>query len=204
MNQLDERDKTMCRSWQKSVFGPRYVGLDYAEMKMDADLRKPFQSWMKDPRGFCVISGSFGCGKTALGSSLIPYLYRLGVLDAYYVTEKDFFGQLKSTFGQSGSARDHIRETYSGSFVFYDDLGTVAPKEEQDGNWRRDMLFDLIDLRYSLHGGRENLAGTIITTNLTKESLVSVYGPRIADRILADENTWIDTQHLESARQHGM
>lgn len=190
---------------QKSVFGPRYVGLDYQEMKIDPDLRRPFEKWMSNPRGFCIISGAFGCGKTALGSSLIPFFYRSGCFDAYYVTEKSFFAQIKNTFGQVGSANDHIRETYSGSFVFYDDLGTVAPKsEEEEGNWRRDMLFDLVDLRYSLHGDKEKFAGTVITTNLTKESLLNIYGPRITDRILASENTWIDTQHLESARQHGM
>ena len=90
----------------------------------------------------------------------------------------------------TGDYRDAIEYLTDDDLVIFDDLGSSGYTD-----WRKEVLFEFIDLRYS------SKKPTIITSNLTRQGLVTAVGERGVDRLLASENTIIENFSGTSFRQ---
>lgn len=124
-----------------------------------------------------VIMGSTGCGKTHLAiSHLSAHLWeRMG--GCLFVRMVDFLRELRASYDHQagGSTEDHILAKYKDvEFLVIDDWGA-----EKQSEWVAQMLYDLIDYRYS------NMKITIITTNLNLQDFALVYGERMISRVQA-------------------
>lgn len=153
---------------------------------------------METPRGFLVWTGAPGTGKTHFCAAMIEWLVTNSQIDEpdrkvehwRYYKEGDLLKRVKEGIEYNWDSRAMLSELLDDYFIIIDDLGSNAHNE-----WREDRLFDAIDNRH------ESLKPTIITTNLTKNQIASVYHPRLADRLFDKSNCIIDTHDQESYRQ---
>lgn len=135
----------------------RQVALDYAQ----------------NPRGWLVLQGSYGTGKTHLAAAIGNYRLTQGDM-VLFITTPDLLDHLRASYSPKSEATydetfDRLRDA---QILILDDLGAENPSE-----WANEKLFQLLNYRYV-----ERLP-TIVTTNVPLENL----DPRVRSR-LSDEN----------------
>ncbi len=121
--------------------------------------------------------GPPGSGKTMLSCLLLnEIIFRYQFNVGYVKIARDFLNQIRSSYNQESSAYgkgdDIIKQFYEIDILVLDDFGV-----QQDTDWEKRMLYDLIDTRY------EYAKTTIITSNLEPEGLRSLFNGRILSRI---------------------
>ena len=118
-----------------------------------------------------------GSGKTMLSclilnEAILRYQYRV----RYVKVARDFLDQIRASYNQEsgfyGKGNNIINELYQIDLLVLDDFGV-----QQDTEWEKRMLYNLIDTRY------EYAKTTIITSNLEPEELRPLFGGRILSRI---------------------
>ena len=137
------------------------------------NLRRVYQvayRYAEDPRGWLVLQGTYGCGKTHLAAAIANHqLARRHT--ALFVVVPDLLDHLRSTFNpQSPISYDKLFEQVRRApFLVLDDLGT-----ESATAWAKEKLYQLFNYRYN--------AGlpTVITTAQETQKL----DPRLRSRIL--------------------
>jgi len=133
------------------------------------------QDYAADPRGWLLLEGSYGVGKTHLAAAIANQ--RLEHEEAVlFITTPDLLDHLRSTYGPSSEIGyddlfDRIRNA---PLLVLDDLGVENPSA-----WAQEKLFQLLNHRYTRR------LPTVITTNVDLETL----DPRIRSRML--DNTLI-------------
>jgi DNA replication protein DnaC len=125
------------------------------------------------------IYGTAGTGKTHLTVGFYRLFYKIPYMSAPragFVKSNSLLIEIKDTFrNNSEESEIGIIEKYSKySVLFIDDVGSEKVTE-----WVLSVWYEIIDARYS----REK--PTIFTSNLTPEQIFSVYGERLASRILS-------------------
>jgi DNA replication protein DnaC len=125
--------------------------------------------YAKRPRGWLVLLGGYGAGKTHLAAAITNYTIEMG-RPAMFVVVPDLLDHLRAAFGPSSESGvderlETIRET---PLLVLDDLGA-----HHSTPWAQEKLFQILNHRYN---GR---LPTVITTNQRLEEL----DPRIASRL---------------------
>jgi DNA replication protein DnaC len=135
------------------------------------------RTFAEDPRGWLVLTGTYGCGKTHLAAAIANHQLA-GRHAALFVVVPDLLDHLRSTFGpQSPISYDKLFEQVRRApFLVLDDLGT-----ESATAWAKEKLYQLFNYRYN--------AGlpTVITTAHEIEKL----DPRLRSRILDESRCQI-------------
>jgi DNA replication protein DnaC len=124
----------------------------------------------RDPRGWLVLLGGYGSGKTHLAAAIANYRLSLGHA-VLFVVVPDLLDYLRATFGPSSEAAlderlDAIREI---PLLVLDDLGA-----QNSTPWAQEKLFQILNHRYN---GR---LPTVVTSNQRLEEL----DPRITSRLV--------------------
>lgn len=127
------------------------------------------REYARRPRGWLVLLGGYGAGKTHLAAAIVNYTIELG-RPAIFVVVPDLLDHLRAAFGPSSESGvderlDTIRET---PLLVLDDLGA-----HHSTPWAQEKLFQILNYRYN---GR---LPTVITTNQRLEEL----DPRVASRL---------------------
>ena len=129
----------------------------------------------QDPRGWLVLLGPCGCGKThlllAIGNELLG---RKEPVPVVYANAPDLLDWLKATFHGNGAG-----DTYDERFqmlrtvdvLLLDDLGAESPTP-----WAMEKLYQLLDYRHL------NELPTVIASNLTLEEFPRRVASRLCDR----------------------
>ncbi len=94
-----------------------------------------------------------------------------------------------------GDFRDQLKNLTDDHFLIIDDLGSSGYTD-----WRRDTIFDLIDIRY------ESTLPTVFTSNLNRDQMLSTFGERAHGRLFATENTFLEsygTDYRQSSKNNG-
>ncbi len=141
-------------------------------------LNKAFQAardFAENPRGWLVLLGEYGTGKTHLAAAIAHYRLKEGD-DVVFVSVPDLFDYLRAAFTpQSRTSYDRrfeqVRKT---PLLILDDFGT-----ENMTPWVREKLYQLIDYRYNAQ------LPTVITTAKPMETIDERIRTRMLDTRLS-------------------
>jgi DNA replication protein DnaC len=133
-----------------------------------------------------LYNGSVGIGKTFFCSALVDWAVEYFRTVRYH-DEKEVLRQLRSMMSEGGGDyAQALNYMFDDEVIFLDDIGSgINPGKylDRDIEWRTEVLFTIIDLRYVLQ------LPTILTTNFSREIFSQVFGDRVASRVFAAENT---------------
>lgn len=141
------------------------------------NLRRAFEtcvSYARDPEGWLLLTGTYGCGKTHLAAAIANARVAEGH-PAVFLTVPDLLDHLRASFNPvAETAYDDLFEQLRDTpLLILDDLGTQSSTP-----WAQEKLFQLINHRYNaqLH--------TVITTNQRLEDLEPRLRSRLMDAVL--------------------
>lgn len=128
-------------------------------------------AFAEKPRGWLVITGSYGCGKTYLAAAIANHRAGIGA-PPIFVTAPDLFDHLRATFSPTSTVSYDRRfdEIRTAPLLILDDLSTksVSP-------WVREKLYQLFNYRYNAE------LPTVITTAETLEEIDARIRSRMLD-----------------------
>lgn len=124
----------------------------------------------RQPDGWLLLEGGYGCGKTHLAAAIGNARLKLGDI-VLFITVPDLLDHLRSTYGPSSETAyddmfDRVRNV---ALLVLDDLGA-----ENASAWAQEKLFQLLNYRYSRR------LPTVVTTNVELDAL----DPRVRSRLL--------------------
>lgn len=136
------------------------------------DLKLAFESareFAEHPRGWLLLTGPYGCGKTHLAAAIGNYQASLG-FPPLMVSVPDLLDHLRATFSPNSTVSldrrfDEVRTT---RLLILDDLGTQSATP-----WAKEKLYQLFNYRYNAE------LPTVITTSSKTEEL----DPRLYSRM---------------------
>ncbi len=122
------------------------------------------------PRGWLVLLGAYGCGKTHLAAAIANYRTDLG-LPPLFVVVPDLMDHLRAAFSPNSSTTldRRFEEVRTAPLLILDDLGTQSMTP-----WVREKLYQLFNYRYNAE------LPTVITTTDKLEEI----DPRLRSRML--------------------
>ena len=128
------------------------------------------QEFAEKPRGWLVLSGTYGCGKTHLAAAIGNYQASQGQ-PPLFVVVPDLLDHLRSTFSPNSSVSyDEIfEEVRTARLLILDDLGTQSATP-----WAREKLYQIFNHRYTAE----------LPTVITTASRLDEIDPRIRSRML--------------------
>jgi DNA replication protein DnaC len=171
---LDRLDATF-DLYRDITFQSFYPSGAARDPKQEQTIQRAFeeaQVFCEEPRGWLVLTGPNGCGKTHLAAAIANY--RRSQNDrAIICPVPDLLDHLRSTFApDSRVTYDELFETIrTAAVLILDDFGTQSATP-----WAQEKLYQLVNYRYSAR------LPTVITTNLPIERLEPRLASRITDR----------------------
>lgn len=183
------------------------VGLGSIQvLSLENAYRQAFQ-YAKELKGWLVLNGGFGCGKTHLAAAIANQAVSSG-MHTLFLTVPDLLDWLRGSFsGGDTSFEDRFEEIRNIQLLVLDDLGT-----ENATAWVREKIFQIINHRYL------NRLPTVITTNLDIQRLEERISSRLQDTDLVlkvvihapdfrnpiqDEHSQLSTLHLHADSTFG-
>lgn len=124
------------------------------------------KSFCKIRRGFLILLGRFGTGKSHLATAALRYFGR-----GWFTKQSSLLFALRATYHDK-AAFNPIERAQAARLFILDDIGSSA-----GGRDEQPMIHEILDYR---HGER---LPTILTSNLSYEKPTSVLGERLGDRL---------------------
>jgi DNA replication protein DnaC len=156
----------------------RDEGLPLETLKSLEKALKEATLFAKKPKGWLVLTGPYGCGKTHLAAAIANFRTDLGD-PPLFVTGSDLLDYLRATFDKSSPVSLYRRfdEFRTAPVLILDDLSTqsITP-------WVREKLHQLFNFRYSAE------LPTVVTTSDTIEELDARIRSRMLDKRLCKIN----------------
>lgn len=172
--------------------GRRYEEATLSSMKqsISSEDMQFLVDWIKDPRGFLILIGPPGTGKTHLLASIYHYMEEAKAREleaqgdnpenswGYFriYSENHFLSEIKSCFDFENrqSPHDRLESICKTPIIFFDDLGSTNLRFD----WQKNIFQEFVNERYN------NIdSGTIFTTNHPKEKLLEMTDAKTIDRI---------------------
>lgn len=132
---------------------------------------KAAQMFAEDPKGWLVLMGTFGTGKTHLAAAIGNYRAALGDNPIFSVVP-DLLDHLRATFNpNSNVSYDHIfNQVREARLLILDDLSTQSATP-----WAREKLHQILNFRY------ERKLATVITTSSELKEIDARIRTRLQD-----------------------
>jgi DNA replication protein DnaC len=146
-------------------------GLPPEELKSLQKALKATHSFSERPKGWLVLMGGFGSGKTHLAAAIANY--RAGLGDPpLFVMVPDLLDHLRATFSPNSSTTFDRRfdEIRTAPLLVLDDLGTQSMTP-----WVREKLYQLFNYRYNAE------LPTVITTSDSLDEMDARIRSRLLD-----------------------
>lgn len=190
MGRQRNNEKMLAERIEKSIekISPRYSGKSMDDFRIDYPAQEivkktaigfmaTFSQRLKEATNLLFL-GKPGTGKTLLSLIMYQQLVRLGY-SVHYESSLRFLRKLKDKNFESDAAFQVILNFYKNiSFLIIDEAAEgFGGREGHLADWEKQMLFTLIDMRYS-----ENLC-TVIISNRSKSELIERLGERTVDRL---------------------
>jgi DNA replication protein DnaC len=143
-----------------------------------AGVRDAFQAareFADDPKGWLILAGPYGCGKTHLAVAIAHQAMKRHIPVLFQVVP-DLLDHLRATFApQSGASYDQTFEAVRTTHLLVlDDLG-----EESDTRWAQEKLYQLFNHRYNYR------LPTVVTTNRPPDAIDDRIRSRMYDTELS-------------------
>lgn len=134
------------------------------------------------PKGWLVLIGGFGCGKTHLAAAIANEVLEINY-EVLFTVVPDLLDHLRSTFGPTSEVAydERFEQIRSAKLLILDDLGT-----ENATPWAREKLYQIINHRYNY------ALPTVITTNREPKDIDPRVLSRLEDTELCPERIMID------------
>jgi DNA replication protein DnaC len=148
---------------------------EHFEREMQMSLENAFraaQEFAEHPRGWLMLMGGYGSGKTHLAAAIGNYRKGMGD-DPVFVVVPDLLDHLRATFGPSSNVSydEMFQRVKTTPLLILDDLGTQSATP-----WAKEKLYQIFNERYN------GKLPTVITTSERLEGLDA----RIQSRMLDD------------------
>jgi DNA replication protein DnaC len=148
-------------------------GLGLTEEKR-INLRKVYQAaraFSEEPRGWLVLLGGYGCGKTHLAAAIANEQVAQG-RPALLVVVPDLLDHLRATYSPHSRATydERFHQVRNAPLLILDDLGTQSGTE-----WAQEKLFQIFNHRYN------SRLPTVVTANLELEAIDIRIRSRLTD-----------------------
>jgi DNA replication protein DnaC len=146
-------------------------GLQTDELKSLQKAMKASHAFAEKPRGWLVLMGSYGCGKTHLAAAIANYRTSLGD-PPLFVMVPDLLDHLRATFSPNSNVTFDRRfdEIRTAPLLVLDDLGTQSMTP-----WVREKLYQLFNYRYNAE------LPTVITTSDSLDEMDARIRSRLLD-----------------------
>ncbi|NMC15707.1 MAG: ATP-binding protein [Chloroflexi bacterium] len=133
------------------------------------DALEAAQAFARNPQGWLVFIGPYGCGKTHLAAAIGNYHAQLGS-PPLMVVVPDLLDHLRAAFAPNSSVSldQRFEEIRSARLLILDDLGTQSATP-----WAREKIYQLFNYRYNAE------LPTVITTVNAPEEM----DPRLQSRL---------------------
>ena len=172
------------------------VGLGQQERESLERAFNQARRYASEQRGWLLLQGDFGCGKTHLAAAIANAGVAQGI-PSLFLTVPDLLDALRFAYqDEETSFEDRFEQVRRAPLLILDDFGTQNATE-----WAREKLFQLLNHRYI------NRLPLVITTNLSLEELDGRMRSRLSDpelvtpvRILAPDYR----RPVEDSRQHAL
>lgn len=117
--------------------------------------------YAKNPQGWLVFKGGYGCGKTHLAAAIANHRLSMGH-PVLFVNTPDLLDHLRATYSPASDTSYDRRfdQVRNAPLLILDDLGTQSNTE-----WAQEKLYQIFNHRYNAH------LPTIITTNEELEAI---------------------------------
>lgn len=121
-------------------------------------------------RGWLMLQGDYGCGKTHLAAAIGNHAVGLGV-PTLFITVPDLLDSLRAAFNDPETTfEERFEEIRQAPLLILDDFGT-----QNATPWAQEKLFQLLNFRYINH------LPLVITTNVLEEDLEGRVLSRLQD-----------------------
>lgn len=159
-----------------------------------ADAYQAALEFARDPRGWLVLQGRCGCGKTHLAAAIASERVRRGSR-ALFTVVPDLLDHLRATFAPTSPIQydERFESIRAAELLILDDLGT-----ESATPWAQEKLYQIINYRYNYR------YPTVITTNRQLSMLDERIESRLSDRVLCKiiELTAADYRPRQAGQRH--
>lgn len=117
---------------------------------------KTASEYARQPNGWLVLCGNYGCGKTHLAAAIANYAFEENDMQVIFAVVPDLLDHLRRTFAPNSELGydDHFQAIRDVPLLILDDLGT-----ENTTAWAREKLYQIINHRYNQG------SATVITCN---------------------------------------
>ena len=151
-------------------FKPRgHVGLSARKATSLETAFNQSRQYAQSLKGWLLLQGGFGCGKTHLAAAIANFAVGLGV-PTLFITVPDLLDALRFAWDAIETTfEERFDEIRQAPLLVMDDFGTQNTTE-----WAREKLFQVLNYRYINH------LPLVVTTNLPLDDIE----PRIRSRLL--------------------
>ncbi|MDI7276985.1 MAG: ATP-binding protein, partial [Anaerolineae bacterium] len=147
------------------------------------------RAYAREPRGWLVLKGRYGCGKTHLAAAIANYQIDQGC-SVLFMVVPDLLDYLRAAYrpDADSSYDEQFEAVRNAPLLVLDDLGTQSSTP-----WAQEKLFQLLNHRYNAQ------LPTVITTNRELEEI----DPRLRSRLADTELCQVVTILAPDFRQAG-
>lgn len=121
-------------------------------------------------KGWLLLSGDYGCGKTHLAAAIANYAVSMGV-PTLFITVPDLLDWLRFSYESAETTfEERFADIRSSALLVMDDFGT-----QNATSWAQEKLFQIVNYRYV------NQLPTVITSNQSLEAIEGRVRSRLQD-----------------------
>ena len=165
------RDLTLLSGMTFETFKPAGHALNVEQRASLQNAYDGARRYADEPRGWLLIQGSYGVGKTHLAAAIANARLQQG-LPVILLNAPDLLDYLRAAFNPNAEETytERFEQLLDASLLILDDLGT-----QNATAWAQEKLFQLLNHRYLAR------LPTVITTNLALDDLDPRLSSRLAD-----------------------
>ena len=158
-----------------ATFKPDGHGLTHTRQRNLRIAYERAQEYAGEPRGWLVLKGGYGCGKTHLAAAIANHTLAFGRA-VLFVNTPDLLDHLRATFNPDSTVSydERFDQVRNSPLLILDDLGTQSNSE-----WAQEKLYQILNYRYNAK------LPTVITTNLELEAIEIRVRSRMVDPSLS-------------------